>query len=238
MDEPRSQLSAVRMDYDTFIADKAYSVDPVGFDPAELPACLKAFQNDAVRWSTRMGRSALFLSTGLGKTLIQLTWARQVADHTDGAVLILAPLAVGPQTVREAAKFGIEGVQFVSSQDEVAGPGIYVTNYEKLHKFDSELFAAVVLDEASILKSFDGPMTPKQSKMIHGCLCQCPTCRGRPLECIYCKAEADCICRPCEACDGEGSIPDDGYWCICRACRGRGKVAPGSASFTEGEKPS
>ena len=144
------------MDYAEFISAKAYSVDPVGFDPEQLPECLKPFQADAVRWALRMGRCSLFLSTGLGKTLIQLCWGRQVADHTSGSVLVLAPLAVGPQTVREAEKFGIPGVRFVSSQDEVGECGIYVTNYEKLHKFDADHFSGVVLDEASILKAFDG----------------------------------------------------------------------------------
>jgi len=142
--------------YAEFIASKSYSVDPVGFEPDTLPEVLKPFQSDAVRWALRMGRCALFLDTGLGKTLIQLAWASEVVKHTGRPVLILAPLAVGPQTVREAVKFNIQSVAFVSSQDEVSGPGVYVTNYEKLHKFDAELFAGVALDESSILKSHDG----------------------------------------------------------------------------------
>lgn len=143
--------------YAIFIQEKAYSVDPVGFDPATLPSCLKPFQRDSVRWALRMGRAALFLDTGLGKTLIQLVWADAIVRHTQQPVLILAPLAVGPQTVREAEKFGIDGVKFVYSQEQVSGvPSIYVTNYEKLHKFDSEEFVGIVLDESGILKSHDG----------------------------------------------------------------------------------
>ena len=146
------------MDYADFIAGKSHAVQPSGFDPDELPSVLKPFQSDSVRWALRMGRSALFLNTGLGKTLCQLTWARKVADKTGGSVLILAPLAVGPQTIREAEMFGIEGAVFAEHQGDCDGPGIYVTNYEKLHKFDAELFSGIVLDESSILKSHDGKM--------------------------------------------------------------------------------
>lgn len=144
------------MNYADFIAGKAKSIEPAGFEPSGLPRCLKPFQRDAVRWAVRMGRCALFLDTGLGKTLIQLVWASQVAKHTGKPVLVLAPLAVGPQTVREAEKFGIKGVRFVADQAAVEGVTVAVTNYEKLHKFDPSAFSGVVLDESSILKSHDG----------------------------------------------------------------------------------
>jgi len=146
------------MEYAEFIAGKSKSVKPCGFETKQLPKCLKPFQKDAVRWALRMGRSALFLDIGLGKTLIQLTWASQVAKHTGTPVLVLTPLAVGPQTVREAEKFGIKNVRQVRDQSEVDGVGVYVTNYEKLHKFDVETFGGVVLDESSVLKSFDGKL--------------------------------------------------------------------------------
>lgn len=111
-------------------------------------------QRDGVEFALRIGRAAIFYDTGLGKTLVELEWARIVAAHTGRPVLILAPLAVAAQTVREAAKFGIEA-KHVHDASEVIN-GVNVTNYHKLHKFDAAVFGGVVLDESSILKSFDG----------------------------------------------------------------------------------
>jgi superfamily II DNA or RNA helicase len=97
----------------------------------------------------------LFADTGLGKTAMQLAWAHQVVRRTGGRVLILAPLAIGPQTVREAAKFGIPGVKHVRQGDQVED-GITVCNYQSLHKLEPHSFAGVVLDESSILKAYSG----------------------------------------------------------------------------------
>ena len=110
------------------------------------------WQRDIVLWALKKGQGAIFADCGLGKTPMQLEWARLVSRNQDKPVLILAPLAVAPQTVREAEKFGIE-VQ--RSAGEVTGR-ILVTNYEKLHHFHPSDFSAVVCDESSILKSFDG----------------------------------------------------------------------------------
>ena len=112
-------------------------------------------QDAVTRFALRIGRAAEFLDTGLGKTASQLEWARVIMERQNCPVLILAPLAVSRQTQREATRFGIEA-SVVRRQAEVTGPGIWITNYEKLQHFDPATFGAVVLDESSILKSFAG----------------------------------------------------------------------------------
>lgn len=119
-----------------------------------LNRALFDFQRDIVAWALKRGRAALFEDCGLGKTPQQLEWARVVAEHTGGNVLILAPLAVAAQTVREGQKFGITVRQARRQAD--AQPGITITNYEMLEHFQPEAFAGVVLDESSILKAYDG----------------------------------------------------------------------------------
>ena len=146
-------------DYTHFLDSKQRSIPAVGFDvsDADLPVKMFPFQRAITRWACRLGRAALFADTGLGKTAMQLAWAAMVRKQTGRPVLILAPLAVGPQTVREAAKFGIPSVRFGESQADVDGVcPILVTNYQKLHKFDASTFGGVVLDESSILKQHDG----------------------------------------------------------------------------------
>ncbi len=102
----------------------------------------------------RRGRAAIFADTGLGKTLMQTSWADAVAKHTGGNVLIFAPLCVAHQTVEESAKFGIE-VNYCRKQDDIKS-GINITNYEMLEHFDIESFIGIVLDESSIIKNRDG----------------------------------------------------------------------------------
>ena len=85
---------------------------------------------------------------------MQLSWASEVAQHEGKPVLILAPLAVSAQTVAEGQRFGIP-VHLCEKAEDVM-PGINITNYEKLDRFDTSVFAGVVLDESSILKSFTG----------------------------------------------------------------------------------
>ena len=142
--------------YEEFLARKRV-VDPMTGLPfvGMLPPVLKPHQHDITSWALRRGRAAIFAGTGLGKTLMELTWAFRVVEYTVGPVLIFAPLAVAAQHIREAQKFGIEA-KIVKSQSEVTGPGIYVTNYQKIEHFDLSKFAGVVLDESSILKSTDG----------------------------------------------------------------------------------
>lgn len=140
------------MKYADFLERKALRCPSNGLASVpELSPSLFDFQRDITAWALRRGRAAIFADCGLGKTLMQLEWAR----HVPGDVLILAPLAVAQQTEREAAKFDIPSVRYVRSQSE-AEPGISVTNYEMLQHFDPALFAGVVLDESSILKAYDG----------------------------------------------------------------------------------
>ncbi len=143
------------MDYSSFLAAKRRADPPSGI--ADLPAISDAlfpFQADIVRWALRRGRAGVFAGTGLGKTLMELAWGDAVHRHTGGMVLHLTPLAVAAQVIREALKFGIPARQ-VHSQAE-CGPGINVTNYQKLEHFDLSRFTAVVLDESSILKNAAG----------------------------------------------------------------------------------
>jgi DNA modification methylase len=143
------------MTYDELISKKLKLAESVGFEPIEpLNKHLFDWQRDCVAWAVRQGRCALFLDCGLGKTLQQLEWARQVSLHTKKPVLILCPLAVTKQTVREGKKFGIE-VNACEFHDDVK-EGINITNYEKLEHFHSHAFSGIVLDESSILKSFQG----------------------------------------------------------------------------------
>lgn len=141
--------------YEKFLADKAIVDVPTGFEPVKpLPKKLFDWQKDVVKWAIRRGRSALFEDCGLGKTPQQLAAAQQFAEHTNKPVLILAPNEVKKQTKREGEKFGVE-VKVVADASEVV-PGVNITNYQRLHKFDCSVFGGVVLDESSILKSYDG----------------------------------------------------------------------------------
>ena len=142
------------MDYDEFISGKRTKSDWHGFEPESLNTSLFDFQKDIVTWACKKGRAAIFADTGLGKTIMQCAWAQQVAAHSYGKVLIVAPLCVAHQTVSEALKFGIH-IQYCRSQLECRG-NIIITNYEMLDKFDVTTFAGVVLDESSILKSYMG----------------------------------------------------------------------------------
>lgn len=138
--------------YEAFIESKLTRIPDSGFDAVDMNDMLFDFQKDIVAWACRKGKAAIFADCGMGKTPMQLEWARQVHDHTGGNVLILAPLAVAAQTKREGDKFGIR-VTVCRSQSDVKD-GINVTNYEIMHKFDLASFDGIVLDESSILKSF------------------------------------------------------------------------------------
>lgn len=120
----------------------------------ELSSVLFPFQRDIVTWALKRGRAAIFAQTGLGKSLMELSWANAIHEATGCNVLVLAPLAVAAQMVREGAKFGINSKQ-CANQSEVER-GITVTNYQKLQHFDKDKFIGIVLDESSILKAFDG----------------------------------------------------------------------------------
>jgi len=126
-----------------------------GFDALVLNPALFDFQKYIVTRALKAGRYAIFADCGLGKTIMQLEWARHVAEHTSNPVLILAPLAVSGQTIREGERFGYL-VNRISDGVFQDVPGIYITNYDQLDNVDCGAFAGVVLDESSILKNFEG----------------------------------------------------------------------------------
>jgi superfamily II DNA or RNA helicase len=122
------------MTYQDFLASKSTAAPVAGFDPQQFTAPLFPFQRDIVTMACRVGKFCIWADCGMGKTAMQLEWAHQVHQETGGNVLVLAPLAVAHQTVREGSKFGIP-CSFAATQAEVK-PGITVTNYEKLGHFD------------------------------------------------------------------------------------------------------
>lgn len=144
------------MTYEEHLAAKFHYAAPSGFVAMADAPWLFPHQRHTVEWALAGGRRAVFLDTGLGKTRIELAWADHVCRHTGGQVLILAPLAVGAQTVREAASVGLAGVVFARTPAEAGDSRIVVSNYDSLDHWAGVEFAGVVLDESSILKSFMG----------------------------------------------------------------------------------
>jgi len=143
------------MNYETFLESKKISDVATGIQDVDvINPMLFDFQHDIVKWALRRGRSAIFADCGLGKTPMQLEWAQHVHGYTMRDVLIVAPLAVSAQTVREGEKFGVKVTQ-CKTMDDFQG-GIAITNYERLHHFNAEDFGGIVLDESSILKSHTG----------------------------------------------------------------------------------
>lgn len=143
-------------DYGDFLKGKAIKDKPTGMaDVPELNPMLFDFQRDIVRWALRRGRAAIFADCGTGKTPMQLEWARRVAEHTGGRVIIFAPLAVAHQTIREGVKFGVH-VEYCRDGGTMPNSQVIITNYEMMHHFNAAEFSGVVLDESSILKSHTG----------------------------------------------------------------------------------
>lgn len=142
------------MSYQEFVANKANIGADQGFEPTFMPDSLFDFQQSLTTWAIRKGRAAMFADCGLGKTPMQLTWALNMASQTEKPTLVLTPLAVAAQTIREGEKFSIEARR--SADGTSTGSPIIVANYERLHYFSPDDFGAVVCDESSILKSFDG----------------------------------------------------------------------------------
>jgi hypothetical protein len=141
--------------YEDFVAGKRRAEVGTGHQPGELNPHLFDFQHAIVSWAVRRGRAAIFADTGLGKTLMQLSWADEVASHTNGAVLILAPLAVSEQTIEQGSTFGIT-VRRVPHGGSPDAPGVWITNYERMDAIDFGGLHGLVLDESSILKAHDG----------------------------------------------------------------------------------
>jgi hypothetical protein len=149
------------MDYKSFLESKRLTAPPAGLaEVQDLHPSLFDWQAAIVRWALKRGRAAMFADCGLGKTFMQLEWAR----HIPGDVLLLTPLAVGHQTVREAQRFGIDAAL---SRDGKRAAKITVTNYEKLHLFQPGDYAGVVLDESSILKNFTGSIRNRVIEAFH-----------------------------------------------------------------------
>ncbi len=144
------------MQYQEFLSRKSQIGTNSGFEPLWMPDFLFDFQHSLEDWAIRKGRAEIMADCGLGKTPLQLVWAENVVRHTNKPVLILTPLGVMAQTVREAAKFGIEAAV---SRDGKVMPNITVTNYERLHYFNPEGFPGVVYDEAGCIKHMDSKRT-------------------------------------------------------------------------------
>lgn len=141
--------------YKEFLKSKELKAVVSGFDISieSLNENLFDFQAVIVKWALRRGKAAIFADTGLGKTIMQCSWADAVHQETGGNILIIAPLCVAHQTVEESAKFGIS-INYCRSMADVTD-GINITNYEMIEKFDIESFVGVVLDESSIIKHRD-----------------------------------------------------------------------------------
>jgi len=146
-------------DYLKFLKSKKVGVQATGFDvsESEINPMLFPFQNETTRWALKLGRAALLEECGMGKSAQFLEWSRHVAERTGKKVLILSPLAVAHQTVREGSKFGIKARYCRSQGEAIEMPEqIIVTNYDMLKEFDARYYAGVVIDESSILKSYTG----------------------------------------------------------------------------------
>jgi len=143
------------MEYLKFLQNKKHSIGNFGFKANYIPDCAFDFQKYVIEKAIKKGRSAIFLDTGLGKTLVQLSIAKNIIKHTNKKVLILTPLAVGFQFIKEAKKRNITDDIEISKNGKHL-KNIVVCNYERLHYFNENDFECVILDESSILKNFDG----------------------------------------------------------------------------------
>ncbi|MFQ5642013.1 MAG: DEAD/DEAH box helicase [bacterium] len=141
------------MNYIEFINRKSHHYEDSGFNPIFIPGEMKGFQKHLLEWAVKKGRALIAADCGLGKTFIELAWAQNVVQKTNKKVLILAPIAVTSQTKREGVKFGID---CELSRDGAIKSDIVIANYERLHLFNSKDFVAVVCDESSILKNYNG----------------------------------------------------------------------------------
>jgi len=142
------------MEYLEFLDRKRHSIGNFGFDATYYPDFAFDFQKFIIEKAVKKGRIAIFADTGLGKTLIQLSIARNIIEKTNKRVLILTPLAVAFQFILEAEKLGIDDIEY--SKDGRFTKKIVICNYERLHYFDPKDFVGVICDESSILKNFDG----------------------------------------------------------------------------------
>lgn len=149
------------LSYQDFLASKRRVAPADGIEPGAMPSQLFAWQAAIVRWALKKGRAAIFADCGLGKSFMQVAWANALGVRT----LFLAPLCVAEQTVSEAAKLGVT-LRYARTEEEAGHARLVITNYERLDAFDLSRFDAVVLDESSILKAFNGKT---RTKLIEAC---------------------------------------------------------------------
>lgn len=142
------------LNYQQFIESKRHSPQKFGIDPTWIPESMFDYQKYVTEYLIKKGRGACFLDTGLGKTFIELCLAVNYRDYTNKPILIITPLAVAFQFIKEAIKFDIDDIEY--SKDGKFSKRIIVCNYERLDKFNCSDFDCVILDESSILKNFDG----------------------------------------------------------------------------------
>ncbi len=143
------------MNYEEFLKQKQHLIGDFGFEPNYYPECAFDFQKEIIKKAVQKGRMGVYADTGLGKTLIQLAIAKNIVNHTNGKVLILTPLAVGFQFIKEAQDRNITD-DIEQTKDGNHTKKIVVCNYERLQYLNSNDFVGVILDESSILKNFDG----------------------------------------------------------------------------------
>ena len=141
-------------DYDAFLAAKVPSADLHGLRPGRLHESLMPHQAYSTEFAITKGRALLALDTGLGKTRCEVEWARAVAAAERRPVMIFCPLAVAPQTIREAARLNVEVHRCYEASD--VRPGVNIANFDRLDKFDPGVFGGVVLDESAILRDWVG----------------------------------------------------------------------------------
>lgn len=159
-----SDVACSNSNYFEFLEKKRHSIGNFGFSPNYIPEIAFDFQKAIIEKSIIKGRIAIFADTGLGKTLIQLSIAKNIIQHTNKNVLILTPLAVAFQFILEAEKLGIDDIEY--SKNGAHTKKIVVCNYERLQYFNEKDFIGVILDESSILKNFDGAIKNKITSFI------------------------------------------------------------------------
>lgn len=150
--------------YLEFLENKRHLIGDFGFEPNYIPDIAFDFQRQIITRAVKKGRIAIFADTGMGKTIIQLSIAKNIINHTNKRVLILTPLAVAFQFILEAEKLGIDDIEY--SKDGIFTKKIVICNYERLHYFNSNDFVGVVLDESSILKNFDGKIKAQVTEFV------------------------------------------------------------------------
>lgn len=152
------------MNYQQFLESKKHLLGSYGFELNWMPEMAFDFQSHIIEKAVNKGRMAIFADTGLGKTLIQLTIAQNIVNHTNKKVLILTPLAVGFQFIKEAEKIGISDIEQSIKGEHTKK--IVICNYERLHYLNSNDFIGVILDESSILKNFDGKIKSQVTSFV------------------------------------------------------------------------